>query len=283
MARCGCSGTSCSCVVVGSGGITVTGSGSGANPYVISGGGSLSVTDTPTLDLSLTGDGSSTTPYLLSGVANVAVGDLTDVDDSAKAAGKVLAVNGTGDGYVLITAPTAAPGAITVAGGVDGDGSAGDPLTLLLDGGADSGLVQSASGVKVKGSGPAAAYAPIWTASTSAPALGSGSLTGRYVEYLNLVWLNIELIVGTTTARGTGVWSFSLPVTPFASRSQELAASVRLSTGEVYAGVAVLDGSNTVQVYISTSSKADPVSNSVPIALPTGSTVSITGTYERGL
>lgn len=283
MARCGCSGTSCSCVVVGDGGITVTGSGSSANPYVVSGGGSFGVTDTPTLDLTLTGDGTLATPYLLQGAVTLGLGDLTDVDDTAKTAGKVLAVNAGATGYELVTAPTAAPGAITSTGGVDGDGSGGSPLTLLLDGGADSGLEQGAGGVKVIGAGPADTYSPIWTGSVSNPAVGNGTLDGRYVEFIHLVWLNIELIVGTTTARGTGVWSFTLPVAPVVSRSQELSASVRLSTGEVYAGVAILDGGTTLDVYISTSARAEGVSNSVPTTLPAGSTLSITGTYERSV
>lgn len=70
MARCGCNG-SCSCKLIAGRGAQVTGSGSISDPYVISSFPmSLSVLDTPTVNLTLTGDGSQGNPWTISGVAS---------------------------------------------------------------------------------------------------------------------------------------------------------------------------------------------------------------------
>ncbi|MFJ3249046.1 hypothetical protein [Streptomyces sp. NPDC086782] len=68
MSDCGCS-RRCTCSVTAGSGVTVEGRGSKTNPYVISAGGgaaeptALSVTDTPTVDLTLTGTGTTADPY----------------------------------------------------------------------------------------------------------------------------------------------------------------------------------------------------------------------------
>lgn len=58
---------------------------------------------------------------------------------------------------------------------------------------------------------PPTAYTPTWTASGTAPAIGNGSLTGRYVKIGKLVEAEIALTGGTTTTWGTGEWNLSLP------------------------------------------------------------------------
>lgn len=55
------------------------------------------------------------------------------------------------------------------------------------------------------------AYTPVWTASGTAPAIGNGTLTGRWRRSGDRVIANIELVAGTTTTFGTGFYSFSLP------------------------------------------------------------------------
>lgn len=57
-------------------------------------------------------------------------------------------------------------------------------------------------------------YTPDWTAVTTPPALGNGSLTGQYIQVGSLVWVTISLVAGSTTTFGSGQYRFSLPVTP---------------------------------------------------------------------
>lgn len=57
------------------------------------------------------------------------------------------------------------------------------------------------------------AYTPIWASSGTQPALGNGSLVGRYVRIGKFVHFTISLQPGSTTTFGTGTYTFSLPVT----------------------------------------------------------------------
>ncbi|MCX5114588.1 hypothetical protein OOK13_40220 [Streptomyces sp. NBC_00378] len=56
-------------------------------------------------------------------------------------------------------------------------------------------------------------WTPTWTAATTNPALGNGSMTGRYMKWGRTCMVNLELTMGSTTTYGAGVWSFSLPFT----------------------------------------------------------------------
>lgn len=55
-------------------------------------------------------------------------------------------------------------------------------------------------------------YTPTWTGSVTNPAIGNGTLTGRYIIVGRIVFLDIQLIIGSTTTFGSGFWTFSLPL-----------------------------------------------------------------------
>lgn len=57
-------------------------------------------------------------------------------------------------------------------------------------------------------------YTPTWTAAGTAPALGNGTLTGRWRRAANsdLIINEINLTLGSTSTTGTSDWRFSLPV-----------------------------------------------------------------------
>lgn len=58
-----------------------------------------------------------------------------------------------------------------------------------------------------------AAYTPAWTALTTNPVLGNGTLTGKFAQIGKTVVFRIDLTIGSTTSFGSGQWRFSLPVT----------------------------------------------------------------------
>ena len=147
MARCGCSGTTCSCKIIGGGGVTVSGAGSVDNPYVISTGGlSLVVSDTSTLDLTLVGSGTVGDPYQLSGaMAAISMMNLSNVSPVSPTDGQVLIWNNTTGKWTPGPAATATPGLITVGNGLSGDGSAGNPLNTKPNPGGR--LVNTAGGI----------------------------------------------------------------------------------------------------------------------------------------
>ena len=56
-------------------------------------------------------------------------------------------------------------------------------------------------------------YTPTWTAQTTNPSLGNGSINGRYYRIGNVVTVFINLTMGSTTTYGSGEWWFSMPFT----------------------------------------------------------------------
>ena len=54
-------------------------------------------------------------------------------------------------------------------------------------------------------------YTPAWASAGTQPALGNGTLIGRYLLSNHFTAVQVKLTAGTTTTFGTGVWSFSLP------------------------------------------------------------------------
>lgn len=65
----------------------------------------------------------------------------------------------------------------------------------------------------------AATYTPVWTGSGSNPAIGNGTLAGRYMQVGKLVLATVNVTAGSTTTFGTGTYSLSLPTTAAAGFS----------------------------------------------------------------
>jgi len=55
-------------------------------------------------------------------------------------------------------------------------------------------------------------YTVSWTAATTNPAIGNGTLTGRYIVIGKLCTYVLGLVMGSTTTYGSGNWAFSLPI-----------------------------------------------------------------------
>lgn len=55
-------------------------------------------------------------------------------------------------------------------------------------------------------------YTPTWTAASSNPAIGNGTLAGRYMQAGKLVITTGRILAGSTTTFGSGLWKISLPV-----------------------------------------------------------------------
>lgn len=56
------------------------------------------------------------------------------------------------------------------------------------------------------------AYTPAWTSTGTAPAIGNGAITGKFMQFGKVGFFTGDLLSGTTTTYGTGIYRFSLPV-----------------------------------------------------------------------
>lgn len=54
-------------------------------------------------------------------------------------------------------------------------------------------------------------YTPAWTASTSNPSIGNGTLSGAYTTRGKLGFASIDILFNSTTNAGSGIYSFGLP------------------------------------------------------------------------
>ena len=128
-------------------------------------------------------------------------------------------------------------------------------------------------------------YTPVWTSSGTAPAIGNGTITGRYHVINGLCTLKIDVVFGSTSTYGSGEYRFSVPVAAVAGSSG--AAGVGScwvnDTGTGYAqGFAVIRNATAycqVNFDFGTIS-ATAMSATVPTTFTTGDGVTITLVYE---
>lgn len=55
------------------------------------------------------------------------------------------------------------------------------------------------------------AYTPQWSASTTSPSIGNGTIKGRYARLGQTAWLVFSILWGSNTSSGTGTYTLSLP------------------------------------------------------------------------
>jgi hypothetical protein len=95
-------------------------------------------------------------------------------------------------------------------------------------------------------------YTPVWSSSGSTqPALGNGTLTGRYVSLGATIIGEIRMVAGTTGFnRGTGKYYFSLPALGVAENFQPMGQVVVRDEGPglTYFGTAIFNENNDSRV-----------------------------------
>lgn len=141
----------------------------------------------------------------------------------------------------------------------------------------------------ISGTSGWATYTPAWTASSTNPSLGNGSLTGRYQRFGRGRVVGINLIPGSTTSFGAGNYSFSLPATGAASGMAlighaQFLASGSGSTGNRFAGQCVISsGATTTSPFFppsETNVAIDFMSPTQPELFRSGDQLRLTLVYE---
>ena len=126
-------------------------------------------------------------------------------------------------------------------------------------------------------------YSVAWTAATTNPALGNGTLTGRYLRMGKTVIVGIHLVLGSTTTLGSGAYSFTLPVGALANTGMRLAAMLNTTGATNFRSgfSSVLSGTG-FQVYLGsgTAGDLDTLTASFPSSLGAGDILDINGVYE---
>lgn len=126
-------------------------------------------------------------------------------------------------------------------------------------------------------------YSPSWTATTTNPSIGNGTISGRYVELGQLVIFSITLTAGSTTSFGSGTWALTLPATTvelprvFQGIADDISAGLYPILGVVQSSGTTID----VRRDPSTAgSNMQAVNASQPFAWASGDRLNISGIYE---
>ena len=125
-------------------------------------------------------------------------------------------------------------------------------------------------------------YTVSWTADTTNPSIGNGTLVGRYVQIGKTVICSIALAMGSTTTYGSGDWSFSLPVTAKSSGLSYLGKWVIVDAGTTYyEGNLILYGADAnVDFFIRNQNAVDKFNNTTPINWAAKDQLMISIVYE---
>lgn len=164
-----CCGGSSAVVIRGEGDVVVSGSGTVADPYVVAGDIGLAITASAssTIAMRILGSGNTSDPYIISGDLVAGIGALQDVSiPTPPSSGEVL----TWDGAKWVaTAVSVDPGAINVGGGVQGDGTIGDPLAVKVSNLVDTSLSGAYTYIDSSGELRAQVVGAAWGSITGKP------------------------------------------------------------------------------------------------------------------
>ncbi|MEU0181768.1 hypothetical protein ABZ312_11355 [Streptomyces sp. NPDC006207] len=127
-------------------------------------------------------------------------------------------------------------------------------------------------------------YTPTWSAATTNPVVGNGTLVGLYMKVGRTCTFHINLLAGSTTTYGSGQYTFDLPAAS-ANRGATYVGNAHLLQGTTrYAGQVVISPG------VTSSGLSFPTSNTVsthslwlqgtPVTLANGAQIRVTCTYE---
>lgn len=124
-------------------------------------------------------------------------------------------------------------------------------------------------------------FTPSWTSSGTQPSLGNGTIIGEERIIGDLVYLSINLTMGSTTTYGTGTYSFGLN-TPAATMATIVAGGARCNAGGTtfYSGITSI-GSNSTTVIVAGPSTANVWGQTIPGTWASGNFMILTVIYPR--
>jgi hypothetical protein len=128
-----------------------------------------------------------------------------------------------------------------------------------------------------------ATYTPTWTASTTNPVLGNGTIAGRYMKIGRTVVCHINLVTGSTTTYGAGNYSFSLPAQA-ANAGASIVGHAHLLGGDRWAGEIVISPNATTTSpffpITATNTRIDFMTPTRPETLAASAQLRLTFVYE---
>jgi hypothetical protein len=150
-----------------------------------------------------------------------------------------------------------------------------------------TGSIQATGSLNFNGSELSTAwtsYTPVWTAASSDPVIGDGTITGQYKVIGKTCFVRGRLVMGTTTTYGTGAWYFQLPFTASSAYGIQIPSSFLDNGINWYSGLmngGRLGSSTRSEIqWQNTSSVAVGLESTVPFTWGNLDEISWNGSYE---
>lgn len=127
------------------------------------------------------------------------------------------------------------------------------------------------------------AYTPVWTAVTTNPVIGNGTLLGRYKRIGKTVLFRVQIVAGSTTTGGSGNYSVSLPLAAHASGRQIVTGDVVYAGGPIIVRGRIEASGTSAALWVpgtTAGSYERGLTGAVPAALAAGVTLVVEGAYE---
>ena len=121
------------------------------------------------------------------------------------------------------------------------------------------------------------AFTPTWTGTGSNPAIGDGTLTGKYRQRGKTVWFEVRVVAGGTTTFGTGTYSWALPLTAAAANRSTAFGYVEDTGTSRYVCVAAMGTATFNLNFDGTNNQA---TSAVPMTWASTDTLTLQGEYE---
>lgn len=120
-------------------------------------------------------------------------------------------------------------------------------------------------------------YTPVWSSTGTAPAIGNGSITGKYIRIGDLCIGYCAVLMNSTTTYGTGDYKFSLPLSTDEPSDQSLGNAILVDNGVGHfdAGVLKYDADNIQLVY-----QNGRITNTNPFTFTTSDKIRIKFMYK---
>ena len=126
-------------------------------------------------------------------------------------------------------------------------------------------------------------YTPAWSSSGTQPAIGNGTVAGAFFQDGNLLWVQAEVVPGSTSTFGTGNYVVSLPIAAAGGETPGNYWGTGQITGTTLWPVQVLASSTSAIVYAPTSSTVSTLSRwaaTVPVTFSTSFQITFGITYS---